>query len=138
MALLTIALDHVTLGRAYLAGGELETAGEYLRKAVDGLRASGQMDTPTRPATPRKLPPLAEGRLRRRAARPGRSAHPDPPSRPEALRGRHGARSVPAIAGDGRQEAARQQLTRAQEGIEAMGYYRHREAAEELAAQIQG
>ena len=30
--LLDIALDHVSLGRAYMAGGELETAGEYLAK----------------------------------------------------------------------------------------------------------
>ncbi len=41
LSLLTIALDHLTLGRAALALGNLPEAAERLDKAVDGLRAAG-------------------------------------------------------------------------------------------------
>ena len=39
--LLDIALDHLILGRAALALGEVGEAAEHLRQAVDGLRAGG-------------------------------------------------------------------------------------------------
>lgn len=44
LGLLEIALDHLSLGRAALALGEWDEAGARLDQAVDGLRASGNMD----------------------------------------------------------------------------------------------
>ena len=46
--LLDIALDHVTLGRAALALGDVPEAAKQLDEAVDGLRASGEQIWVTR------------------------------------------------------------------------------------------
>ncbi len=43
-SLLDIALDHLTLGRAALALGELTEAASQLNRAVDGLRPAGQQE----------------------------------------------------------------------------------------------
>lgn len=43
-SLLTIAMDHLTLGRAALQSGDMREAGEYLNLAVDGLRKAGTQD----------------------------------------------------------------------------------------------
>ena len=59
LSLLTIALDHLTLGRAALALGDLPEAAERLDEAVNGLRASGNTDD-----VPRSL--LARAELHRR------------------------------------------------------------------------
>ena len=136
--LLDIALDHVSLGRAYMAGGELETAGEYLRKAVDGLRAAGQMQY-----LPLGLLPRASYH---RLSQDYAAAQRDLDEVRTLIR-RAGLRlyevdlaleACRLSLARGDKKAAREQLARAQEGIEAMGYNRHKEAAEELAAQIEG
>jgi tetratricopeptide (TPR) repeat protein len=46
--LLDIALDHLSLGRAHLALGELGPARQHFDRAVEGLRAAGQLDYLTR------------------------------------------------------------------------------------------
>ena len=136
--LLDIALDQVSLGRAYMAGRELETAGEYLSKAVDGLRAAGHMQY-----LPLGLLPRASyHRLRQDYAAAQRDL-----DEARTLIRRAGLRlyevdlaleacRLSLAMGD--KKAAREQLAKAQAGIEAMGYDRHKEAAEELAAQIEG
>ena len=43
-SLLDIALDHLTLGRAALALGDLTEAAQHLDEAVDGLRAAGHQN----------------------------------------------------------------------------------------------
>lgn len=42
--LLTVALTHLSLGRANLAQGERAPANEHFDRAVEGLRAAGQLD----------------------------------------------------------------------------------------------
>ena len=44
LSLLTIALDHLTLGRAALALGDVPEAAKHLDEAVNGLRAAGRQD----------------------------------------------------------------------------------------------
>jgi tetratricopeptide (TPR) repeat protein len=42
--ILSIPLDHLTIGRAYLQSGDMKEAGEYLNLAVDGLRKAGDKE----------------------------------------------------------------------------------------------
>ena len=115
--LLSIALDHLSLGRAAMALEDAEAAAEYLDAAVEGLRRAGQIQE-----LPRGLLARAEFRRERgdveRAARDLREALD--------IAERIGARLFEADArlGQGRDGEAREELGEARRLVEETGYHR--------------
>jgi tetratricopeptide (TPR) repeat protein len=143
--LLDIALDHLSLGRAAVlayeadGSGDLAEAERQLNLAVDGLRASGNMDD-----LPRGL--LARAAYFRLTAVPDRFARAQR-DLDEAIR--IAARSAMRLhecdarleyarleLAQGKREAARSHLARAEELVAATGYHRRDREVEKLTAAL--
>ncbi len=153
LSLLTIALDHLSLGRAHLGlavtsegSPDFSASAEHLDRAVDGLHQAGQEDD-----MPRGF--LARAALRRlTAGSPGGAGSPDGADSPDGIDGAASdLREAEEIAERGHMllhladvhlewtrlcwqqddgEAARRHLERARELVESTGYgRRQREVA---------
>jgi tetratricopeptide (TPR) repeat protein len=140
--LLDIALDNLSLGRAWLleaqqvGTGDTTQAEEFLQRAVDGLRKAGMMEHLL-------LGLLARAELHRYTAEYGRAER----DLAEALRiaarsgmGLHLAdchlESARLQLAQGNKEKAREHWKTAKEMIERMGYHRRDNEVNELAEQL--
>ncbi len=141
-SLLSIALDNLSLGRAWLleaqqAGTDDTTqAAEFLQRAVDGLRQAGTMDQ-----LPRGL--LARAELLRVKGDYGRAERDLAEALRIATRGGmdlyladYHLESARLHLAQGNQEKAREHWTTAKEMIERMGYHRRDNEVNEIAAQL--
>jgi len=146
-SLLDIALDHLSLGRAYLmqtqrapersgAGENLKVCTTHLNRAVDGLRQAGQQDD-----LPRGL--LARAELRRAMGALERARADLDEAFSIAARGGMRLHQVDChleyarlhcACGD--KDKARKSLAEAKTMIEEMGYHRRDQEVKELEAQL--
>ncbi|HKP86004.1 MAG TPA: restriction endonuclease [Blastocatellia bacterium] len=140
--LLDIALDNLSLGRAWLieaqqAGtGDTTQAAEFLQRAVDGLRQAGTMHE-----LPRGL--LARAELHRVRGEYGRAERDLAEALHIATRSGMGLHladyhleSARLHLAQGNQDKAREHWTTAKEMIERMGYHRRDNEVNEIAAQL--
>ena len=136
--LLDIALDHLTLGRAALALGDLTETVEHLNQAVDGLRAAGTQDHQPRG-------PLARAELHRRQRDFDPARRDLHEAEKIARRGEmrlHLAdfhlESARLALAESDPAAARQHLDKARQLVAETGYHRRDPDLDEIAAQLAG
>ena len=142
LGLLSIALDHLSLGRAHLLQSRQEGTGDFsqattnLNQAVDGLRHAGQQDY-----LPRGL--LARAGLYREQRNFDRAQRDLEEAMTIATRGNMGLHQADCLLEYARlylaldeEEKAREQLDTAEEMIERMGYHRRDREVEELEGQL--
>lgn len=142
--LLDIALDNLSLGRAWLlvaqqAGtGDTKQAGEFLQRAVEGLRRAGQID-----CLPHGL--LARAELNRFNGEYGKAERDLAETLRIATRGPMGLHladyhleSARLRLAQGDRDKAREHLATATEMIERMGYHRRDGEVKELERQLAG
>ena len=140
--LLAMALDNLSLGRAWLleaqqAGtGDTTQAAEFLQRAVDGLRQAGDMDY-----LPHGL--LARAELHRVKGDYGRAERDLAEVLRIATRGAMGLHladyhleSARLHLAQGNQDKAREHWATAKEMIERMGYHRRDKEVKEIAEQL--
>ena len=134
--LLDIGLDHLTLGRAALALGDLSGAAEHLNQAVNSLRTSGHNDY-----VPRGLLARAEFHRRQRHFGPARRDLHE--AEKIARRGEmrlhltdfHLESARLALA-ESEPAAARGHLDKARQLVSETGYHRRDRDLDEIAAQL--
>jgi len=136
-SLISIALDHLSLGRAYMLKAQIEKgdfskAVEYLDQAVDGLRQAGQQDY-----IPLGL--LARSSLRRIQKEYDKAQHDIDEAFTIASRGGMGLHLADChleyarlYFDMGEKEKAKKNLATAKEMIERMGYHRRDKEVREL------
>lgn len=142
--LLDIALDHLSLGRAYLLQAQEEEtadfskAAEHLDQAVDGLRKSGQQQE-----LPRGLLARADLHLARKDF--DRAKHDLDDAMTIATRGGMGLHQADAHLeyarlhlATGETKKARESLAKAKEMIDRMGYHRRDKDVKELEDRLRG
>ena len=137
-SLLDIALDHLTLGRAALALGDLAGAAQRLDEAVNGLRASGRTDD-----VPRGL--LARAELHRRQGHFDSARHDLREAEKIARRSEmrlhltdfhlESAR-LALVPAESDPAAAREHLAKARQLVTETGYHRRDRELDEIAAQL--
>ena len=143
LSLLTLALDHVTLGRAHLGvaltspSPDFTAAAEHLSQAVVGLRQAGQEDD-----LPRGL--LSRAALHRLQSDPAAARADLTEAEDVATRGHMRLHETDAhlewtrlCLSTGEREAAREHLAKARALVDATGYERRRREVDWLTRQLE-
>lgn len=143
LGLLSIALNILSLGRAYLMQAEEKTgdytqATDYLNQAVDGLRQAGQLDD-----LPRGL--LARAELHRVKGEFDRARVDLDEALAIAVRGQMGLYEADChiayarlYIAQGKKEKAQESWAKAREMIDRMGYHRRDKDVAEIGRQLGG